>query len=263
MGSRSSAAALSPCPRRLCPQGHGAGIARPSRQAASRPGTGAVVLSSSGAQGKPQAIRSQSGSPAPCCPCPGCSERSHGERRKRTFSPSRFFSFSTQPLWHRHSRDPHPSPPRSGCGGSCAPAHGTDPGHRPPARCTTPPAQTDGGHVLVALQSSPVPSPDTSRGAGGLSAVSPRHRAAYLRGQGEQGCPAYRPAPDYQRLISLLGDKRHLQKGSETVRAADKAQPGCLDTPRLAQRRLRDPGTETRAPSALSNRRRSKSTALP
>ena len=32
-------------------------------------------------------------------------------------------------------------------------------------------------------------------------------------GTGEQGCPAYQRSVDYQGLISLLGDKRHLAEG--------------------------------------------------
>lgn len=32
-------------------------------------------------------------------------------------------------------------------------------------------------------------------------------------GEGEQGCPAYQRSADYQELISLLGDKRHLAEG--------------------------------------------------
>lgn len=35
----------------------------------------------------------------------------------------------------------------------------------------------------------------------------------YLCREGEQGRPAYQRSADYQQLISLLGDKRHLAEG--------------------------------------------------
>lgn len=41
----------------------------------------------------------------------------------------------------------------------------------------------------------------------------PKSCCLICAGTREQGCPAYQRSVDYQELISLLGDKRHLAEG--------------------------------------------------
>lgn len=173
-----------------------------------------VSSSSSGVQGKPQTINSKSSSPAPPARLSAAASGAKGRGEHTRFFSVNLRSAAVAPAL---SRTHIPAHPEAALGAVVLMGQTQD--TNPPARCKTPSGSARRGHVCPhcsAVQPRPLSRHKPGcrirsqpPAAVGLSTASPRHRAAYLRRQGEQGCPAYRPSPDYQQLISLLGDKRH------------------------------------------------------
>lgn len=246
---RSNAAFQPPALCCLWMQGDGGWFCSPPCQVANSPGAGALCTAVK-AKGRPQ--KSSSTAPS-CPAPDSSEQNSEGRGENPCFlpcslPPSLSFQLSSAKLlWHWQSLGLHalahprlPAAREAALGGWVVPMLcRTDPGRKPTRpRDAKPPRQATVGAEDIHPHCSVTKSHPSSEHKPGACWIGPHaptkpilcrllagaHGSAgcscplaksclICAGTGEQGCPAYQRSADYQELISLLGDKRHLAEG--------------------------------------------------